>query len=515
VTRLDALETRLHAMTPGEAVTLAVLRDGKPLQIAAAVASTSRPLRLSPQRAVMGVTMKDPPEGNGAMVDKVTANMPAARAGLQPGDVVVEMDGVAVPARDSFTDFLSTRAPEETVSLKLRRQGKTEDVRVKLVADPAGDFTPRTRGGVIQPASRIFKKDVYRLAVIPIEFADVKHNERITPKDWERSLFSRGTYTTSSPTGQPVFGSVADYYAEQSCGQFRLEGKAFAHVQVEKKRTEYGASTSGPQKTTVLNEALAKIFARDGKDALKGFDGLCFVYAGDRPQINRGHVYWPHKGAVVDNGYRWDYFICPEGGPRMTNISVFTHEFGHMLGLRDLYARPENPGSEGLGAWCMMSNQVANGRPQHMGAWCKEQLGWLAPAVIDPSVKQRLVLSPVAGSKAECFKVLVRPDGSEYFLLENRRKTGWDKDLPGEGLVVWRVVGGHVVLEEAHGVEGPSGPRSFLREVPFPSVANRSFTPYTTPSSRSLMGGGADVHITNIERRPDGRVTFEIGYAYY
>lgn len=66
-----------------------------------------------------------------------------------------------------------------------------------------------------------------------------------------------------------------------------------------------------------------------------------------------------------------------------------------MLALPDLYARPENPGSEGLGNWCLMSQQIANGRPQHMGAWCKQQLGWLKPTVIDPSVKQKLILSPV------------------------------------------------------------------------------------------------------------------------
>jgi predicted metalloprotease with PDZ domain len=30
---------------------------------------------------------------------------------------------------------------------------------------------------------------------------------------------------------------------------------------------------------------------------------------------------------------RISYFICPEGGKTMTSISVFCHEFGHMLGL--------------------------------------------------------------------------------------------------------------------------------------------------------------------------------------
>jgi hypothetical protein len=46
------------------------------------------------------------------------------------------------------------------------------------------------------------------------------------------------------------------------------------------------------------------------------------------------------------------------------------------------------------------------------------------------------------------------------------------------------------VLQESHGVEGPAGPRSFISAVPYPSAANDSFTPLTTPSSRSQLGGG-------------------------
>jgi hypothetical protein len=120
-----------------------------------------------------------------------------------------------------------------------------------------------------------------------------------------------------------------------------------------------------------------------------------------------------------------------------------------------------------------------------MSAWCKEQLGWLRPTVIDPTIRQKLLLSPVEGSGTECFKVLARPDGSEYFLLEVRKKMEFDVDLPGEELLIWRVVRGRPFLEGSHGVEGPLGPRSFLRQIPFPSASNHAFTPFTTPSSKT------------------------------
>ena len=63
-------------------------------------------------------------------------------------------------------------------------------------------------------------------------------------------------------------------------------------------------------------------------------------------------------------------------------------------------------------------------------------------------------------------------------------------------------------------MEGPRGPGVFLPSVPFPSTANDSFTPYTTPNSKSQLGGGLPVYITNIRKLPDGRVTFQIGYEY-
>jgi hypothetical protein len=198
----------------------------------------------------------------------------------------------------------------------------------------------------------------------------------------------------------------------------------------------------------------------------------------------------------------------------MESISLIAHEFGHMLGLPDLYARPEAPGMEGLGVWCTMSTgHGKDGKPLHFSPWCKEQLGWLTPTVIDPRQKQKLILSPVDTSSRECYKVLIKQDGSEYLLLENRVARGWDRDLPGQGMLIWRVVNGRPVLEESHGVMGPAGPRVFLSAVPYPSRANNAFTPYTTPSSAS-PGGGLPVHLSNIQRLPDGRIVFYVGYEF-
>lgn len=461
-------------------------------------------------------------KGGRAVIEAVAPDSPAEAAGLKDGDAVTKLGGEPVTGAAMLRDALRGKLAGESVALTVARGAKTLTLTAKLkpTTEPMAvverTFGKGGRGGWDDRLPRAWRKPTYNLAILGIEYPDVKHNPKVTDKDWEDSMFSLGAYTGKSATGQSVRGSMNDYYKELSNGTFKVEGKFVGWVEASKKRMDYssGSGTSSGEKLGLLTEALERYTKQAGKDALKDYDGVFFLYAGGRVQTTRGGLYWPHRASVTFGGRRIPYFIVQEGGTTMNDISVFCHEFGHMLGLPDLYARPELPGSEGVGQWCAMSNQIGGGRPQHFSAWSKEVLGWVKPTVIDPAVRQKLVLAPIETDPAQCFKIKVRPDGSEYFLLEVRAKTGWDEKLPGEGLLIWRVVNNKPVLEESHGVEGARGPNVHLSSVPYPSAANDSFTPYTIPSSKSQLGGGAAVYITNIRRLPDGRVTFHIGYDY-
>ena len=138
--------------------------------------------------------------------------------------------------------------------------------------------------------------------------------------------------------------------------------------------------------------------------------------------------------------------------------------------------------------------------------------GWRRPS--STRVRQKLVLGPVEGSPRECFKVLSRLDGSEYFLLENRTAKGSTPTCPAGTTHLAGQRRPADPCEESHGVAGPKGPTVHLKMVPYPSKANSAFTPITTPSSRAAAGGGLPVHITNIRRLADGRVTLHVGYEY-
>jgi M6 family metalloprotease-like protein len=514
VTSVDMLREVLQSKGPGDTIQVVVVRKDQTMELSAKLTAVSKALKLGAARATIGAKFGE--FHSGLPIKDVSTGGAAAKAGLKAGDVLVKIDGEALSESRGLADILIIKAPGDVVTVLFRRDGKEEEVKVTLGGETEAAGGGKGGGGWDNRNLAIWKKPTYRLAIIGIEYADVKHNPKITAKDWEESMFSIGNYNKTSVTGQTVHGSMNDYYLEQSFKQFKIEGKMFEFVEVGKKRMDYspGTGTGNKEKTALFNETIDKLLERDGKDALKDFDGIFFLYAGERVQTTRGGLYWPHRASFTHQGKRWPYFIVQEGGSKMNDISVFCHEFGHMLGLPDLYARPELPGSEGVGVWCAMSNQVGAGKPQHFCAWSKEQVGWIKPCLINPTVKQKLILAPIEDSPKECFKVLVKMDGSEYFLLENRKKKGFDASLPAEGLLIWRVVANRPVLEESHGVEGPAGPRVFLSSVPFPSPSNNAFTPYTTPSSRSQLGGGLPVHITNIRKLADGRITFHVGYEF-
>ena len=91
------------------------------------------------QTGFLGVSSGDPTSGRGgALIQDVTAGTPAAKAGLQVGDLVVELDGQAVTGTDDLVGRIRDHQPGDRVTLKLVRDGKEQTVTATLADRPAG-----------------------------------------------------------------------------------------------------------------------------------------------------------------------------------------------------------------------------------------------------------------------------------------------------------------------------------------------------------------------------------------
>ncbi|HEV3436267.1 MAG TPA: PDZ domain-containing protein, partial [Gemmata sp.] len=304
----------LRNQLAGEKLTLTVSRKGSPIEIAAVLKPTSKPMTLG-GRPILGVYLGGAAKGGGVKLDEVYPNGAAFKAGLKTGDVIFKMDGKEIEGATGFRDILNNKAGGDSVELIVLR-GETK-LELKAIVDTEELATRGGGGGGWDDRiPRAWRKPTYNLAILGIEYPDVKHNSKIADKDWEESMFSLGTYNNKSATGDKVHGSMNDYYKELSYGTFKVEGKFIGWVEVSKKRLDYssGSGTSTKEKTTLLTESLELYTKKNGKDSLKEYEGIFFLYAGARVETTRGGLYWPHRANVGFGGKPWPYFIVQEGG---------------------------------------------------------------------------------------------------------------------------------------------------------------------------------------------------------
>jgi putative serine protease PepD len=91
------------------------------------------------QTGFLGVSTIDPTSGRGgALIQDVTGGSPAAKAGLQAGDLVVALDGQAVTSQDDLISRIRDHKPGDRVTLKVVRNGKEQTVTATLADRPAG-----------------------------------------------------------------------------------------------------------------------------------------------------------------------------------------------------------------------------------------------------------------------------------------------------------------------------------------------------------------------------------------
>jgi serine protease DegS len=81
----------------------------------------------------------------GILVSGVLRQGPAAQAGIQPGDVLLEVDGNAVYSASQMLKLVAAHQPGDEVAIKLQRQGDTEEINVAVMERPPHRLLSLTR----------------------------------------------------------------------------------------------------------------------------------------------------------------------------------------------------------------------------------------------------------------------------------------------------------------------------------------------------------------------------------
>ncbi len=289
-----------------------------------------------------------------------------------------------------------------------------------------------------------------RVIVILIEFTDTTHSGSNTVSSYNSLIFSGAD-------------SMYEYYREASYGQTSVVGDvAPSWYQSAYPMSEYGADSAGgvddlngPIYRLVTEAVLLADSDIDFSDYDEDNDGtvdhVIIVHAGNGQEtLPIGNPIWSHHWAVVDadtsspgnqdlivDGVQvYGYTMLAEDSP----MGVFAHEFGHDLGLPDLYDTDDS--SEGVGDWDIMAGGSWLGfpqgsRPSLPSAFSKIELGWVTPIVVDvPMVDQQI---PSVWDNPIVYKLPIGDADGEYFLVENRQQLGFDTNIPGSGLLIWHI----------------------------------------------------------------------------
>ncbi|MGG3470368.1 M6 family metalloprotease domain-containing protein [Neobacillus pocheonensis] len=143
-------------------------------------------------------------------------------------------------------------------------------------------------------------------------------------------------------------------------------------------------------------------------------------------------------------------------GPYPTQAGVFSHEFGHALGLPDLYDVDYT--SQGAGNYTIMAggswmsyprgNAYLGNSPTNFDPFSKMFLGWANPINVAPTDGEKTITLPPV-NKAGASKGFVKMEvpgsnGTEYYLFENVQQVGFNQGLnrqgaDSHGLVAWHV----------------------------------------------------------------------------
>jgi len=299
-----------------------------------------------------------------------------------------------------------------------------------------------------------------RSLVILVNFSD-KSYVTPSPNVAFTNLLNQQGYSTNGGTG-----SARDYFIESSFGQFSPQFDVVGPFTLPQNMEYYGKNNSNgddqnPQQLTIDACTVANNngvdFTKYDTDNNGIVDNIFVYYAGNNEAEGApANTIWPHRWSLGNSNTKFDgkiifdYACTSElrgsNGSTMCGIGTFTHEFGHVLGLVDYYHTTEN--KKTLENWSIMDGgaYLNSGRtPPSYSSYDRFFLGWLKPTELK-SPQNVSIQSLISSNKAFLISQNgnhnldgANPVSTEFFIVENRQKTGFDAYLPAAGMLVWHI----------------------------------------------------------------------------
>lgn len=426
-----------------------------------------------------------------------------------------------------------SRRPESERRLATRLSGEVEALRA--AAAPRRASAQNGMGRFTCTFPRIGDVNVL---VILVEYKDVKFTLD-NPQEYFGAMLNEEGFSQYGGTG-----SCKQYFRDNSGDQFRPHFDLYGPVTLPSNRAYYGGNDiygSDRHPEAMVSESCLLLdaevdFSRYDNDGDGFVDNVYVIYAGQgEASYGPEDSVWPHSwnltSACVDlnlDGVTIDRYACSNewDQERPDGMGTFVHEFGHVIGLPDLYTTDYDASAYYLtpGTWSVMDYGPYNneGRtPPAYSAYERNAMTWLDPRLL--SGPETVTLEDIQTSNDACMITTATP--TEFFLFENRQQTGWDTYLPGHGMLIWHVdfdqdvfdantvnnsrYHQYVDIVEAGGYADNADP-DVLAAYPWPGTSlATSFTASGTPAFKDWAGNPIQLPLTDITEA-DGVITFNV-----
>ena len=254
-------------------------------------------------------------------------------------------------------------------------------------------------------------------------------------------------------------GSARDYYTDASYGKFTPNFDVYGPVTLSRNHTDW-PDGDNPEK----HYDMARVSLKEAIDILDPtvdfsiydnnhdgrVDNVYMFYPGYAASNGAADAIWPHASSITKttgDGVSFRSYACSSelrgtSGTSLNGCGTFCHEFGHVIGLPDLYDTDygTHGSAKSPSSWNLMGNgnHNSNGRiPARLSTMERYILGYLTDEdIVDLSSNGDKTLQTLSAKKF--YKLPVPTNEGEYFLAEVRDAKVWDSPLP-EGMLIYHI----------------------------------------------------------------------------